>query len=109
MVSTPLNIMKYAYKRKISLERKRVIKENTVAYPDLNNVKNKDIYRYRTETFLKECVSYKDALSLMETMYMDNQFDILEETVNSTIINIIPTVESSELSNCIASITNSVI
>ena len=109
MVSTPLNIMKYAYKRKISLERKRVIKENTVAYPDLNNVKNKDIYRYRTETFLKECVSYKDALSLMETMYMDNQFDILEETVNSTIINIIPTVESSELPNCIATINNSVI
>ena len=109
MVSTPLNIMKYAYKRKISLERKRVIKENTVAYPDLNNVKNKDIYRYRTETFLKECVSYKDALSLMETMYMDNQFDILEETVNSTIINIIPTVESSELPNCIAAINNSVI
>ena len=109
MVSTPLNIMKYAYKRKISLERKRVIKENTVAYPDLNKVKNKDIYRYRTETFLKECVSYKDALSLMETMYMDNQFDILEETVNSTIINIIPTVESSELPNCIAAINNSVI
>ena len=48
MVSTPLNIMKYAYKRTISLERKRVIKENTVAYPDLNNVKSKDIYRYRT-------------------------------------------------------------
>ena len=109
MVSTPLNIMKYAYKRTISLERKRVIKENTVAYPDLNNVKSKDIYRYRTEAFLKECVSYKDALSLMETMYMDNQFDILEETVNVTIINIIPTVESSELPNCIAAINNSVI
>ena len=104
MVSTPLNIARYVYKRGRSLERRKSIHENCVAYPDLSNVKSKDIYKYRVESFLKDCIDYKDALSLMETMYDDNQFDILESTVNYTINNIIPTVESSELPVCIVRI-----
>ena len=106
MVSTPLNIAKYVYKRRHSLERRKSIHENCVAYPDLSNVKSKDIYKYRVESFLRDCIDYKDALSLMETMYNDNQFDILESTVNYTINNIIPTVESSELPVCIVRIVN---
>lgn len=109
MVSTPLNIARYVYKRGRSLERRKSIHENCVAYPDLSNVKSKDIYKYRVESFLRDCIDYKDALSLMETMYDDNQFDILESTVNYTINNIIPTVESSELPVCIVRIGESTI
>ena len=89
MVSTPLNITRYVYKRGRSLERRKSIHENSVAYPNLYNVKSKDIYKYRVESFLRDCIDYKSALSLMETMYDDNQFDILESTVNYTINNII--------------------
>lgn len=109
MVSTPLNIAKYVYKRGRSLERRKSIHENSVAYPDLSNVKSKDIYKYRVESFLRDCIDYKSALSLMEAMYDDNQFDILENTVNYTINNIIPTVESSELPICISKISNAAI
>jgi hypothetical protein len=109
MVSTPLNIAKYVYKRGRSLERRKSIHENSVAYPDLSNVKSKDIYKYRVESFLRDCIDYRSALSLMEAMYDDNQFDILENTVNYTINNIIPTVESSELPVCIAKISKAAI
>lgn len=109
MVSTPLNIARYVYKRGRSLERRKSINENSVAYPNLYNVKSKDIYKYRVESFLRDCIDYKSALSLMETMYDDNQFDILESTVNYTINNIIPTVESSELPICISKISTAAI
>ncbi len=109
MVSTPLNITRYVYKRGRSLERRKSIHENSVAYPNLYNVKSKDIYKYRVESFLRDCIDYRSALSLMETMYDDNQFDILESTVNYTINNIIPTVESSELPVCISKISTAAI
>lgn len=101
MVTTPLD-MKYIYKRERCLERRRSLAENaSVKIPDLSGNISRDSYKYKVESFVRDTISYKDALNLLETLYRDDRFDLLESATQRIINDIIPTVESVELPNCI--------
>lgn len=102
MVITPLD-MKYVYKRERYLEKRRSISESS-GIPELSGVSGNEIYKTRVENFLSECSSYKEALSILETLYTDNKFDLLEASTQRVINDIIPMVDNVNLNNCIDSI-----
>lgn len=104
MVTTPLD-MKYIYKRGRSLERRKNINESA-RIPDLTGNMSDDFYRHKVESFTRDCTSYKDAINLLEILYHDNKFDLLESTTQKVINDVIPTVESSSLPNCISYINS---
>lgn len=105
MVTTPLD-MKYIYKRGRSLERRKSITESA-RIPDLSGNMNDDYYRYKVESFTRDCIDYKDAIKLLETLYASNKFDLLESSTQKVIHDVIPTVESAELPICIQYINSS--
>lgn len=98
MVTTPLDL-KYIYKRGRGLERRKSVNESA-RIPDLSGHMSEDFYRRKVETFARDCISYKDALNLLETLYQSNRFDLLESCTQKVINDVIPTVESAELPNC---------
>ena len=100
MVTTPLD-MKYVYKRGRSLERRNTITESA-RIPDLSGNMSNDFYRYKVEAFTRDCVNYRDAVDLLETLYENDKFDLLESSTQKVINDVIPTVESAELPNCIS-------
>lgn len=102
MVTTPLDL-KYIYKRGRGLERRRSVNESA-RIPDLSGHMSEDFYRRKVETFARDCTSYKDALNLLETLYQSNRFDLLESCTQKVINDVIPTVESAELPNCMSCI-----
>lgn len=104
MVTTPLD-MKYIYKRGRGLERRKSVNESA-RIPDLSGNMSEDFYRRKVETFTRDCTSYKDALNLLETLYQSNRFDLLESSTQKVINDVIPTVESAELPNCISYINS---
>lgn len=100
MVTTPLD-MKYAYKRGRSLERRKSINESA-RIPDLSGNMSDDFYRYKVEAFTRDCVDYKDAIDLLETLYTNNKFDLLESSTQRIMNDVIPCVESEKLPDCIS-------
>ena len=104
MVTTPLD-MKYTYKRGRGLERRKCVTESA-RIPDLSGNMSEDFYRRKVETFTRDCTSYKDALNLLETLYKSDRFDLLESSTQKVINDVIPTVESAELPNCISYINS---
>ena len=104
MVTTPLD-MKYIYKRGRSLERRKSISES-VHIPDISGAMNDDYYRHKVENFTRDCINYKDAINLLETLYNNNRFDLLESTTQKVIHDVIPTIESAELPICISYINS---
>lgn len=102
MVTTPLDL-KYIYKRGRGLERRKSVNESA-RIPDLSGHMSEDFYRRKVETFARDCISYKDALNLLETLYRSNRFDLLESCTQKVINDVIPTVESAELPNCMSCI-----
>lgn len=105
MVTTPLD-MKYIYKRGRSLERRKSVTESA-RIPDLSGTMNEDYYRHKVESFTRDCINYKDAINLLETLYESNRFDLLESCAQKVIHDVIPTVESAELPICISYINSS--
>lgn len=104
MVSKPID-MKYIYKRERSLRKNTSLKEASEI--NLSNIKNPELYRITVENYTKDCASYKYALSLLENLYKDNKYTLLESTTQKMINDIIPSVEASELQNCIEDIKSS--
>lgn len=102
MVTTPLDL-KYIYKRGRGLERRKSVNESA-HIPDLSGCMSEDFYRRKVETFARDCISYKDALNLLEMLYQSNRFDLLESCTQKVINDVIPTVESAELPNCMSCI-----
>ena len=100
MVTTPLD-MKYAYKRGRSLERRKSISESA-RIPDLSGNMSDDFYRYKVEAFTRDCIDYKDALNLLETLYQNDKFDLLEAATQRVMNDVIPCVESDKLPDCIS-------
>ena len=100
MVTTPLD-MKYAYKRGRSLERRKSINESA-RIPDLSGNMSDDFYRYKVEAFTRDCVDYKNAIDLLETLYTNNKFDLLESSTQRIMNDVIPCVESEKLPDCIS-------
>ena len=105
MVTTPLDL-KYIYRRGRGLERRNTINESA-RIPDLSGDMNDDFYRHKVEAFLMECTSYEDAINLLETLYRNDKFDLLESATQKVINDVIPTVESAELPRCIKCINSS--
>lgn len=98
MVNKPL-CMKYAFTRARFLERLKNLNENSIML-DLSKCKNPNVYKKNIENFLKECTSYRDAIFVLETLYNDNQKDLLQESVNIITNMIIPMIPNSELKSC---------
>ena len=103
MVTTPLDL-KYVYKRGRSLERRKSVTESA-RIPDIERDMNEDYRRRTVESFIRECTSYEDAISLLETLYVGNRFDLLESATQKVINDVIPTVSSLELPKCISYIS----
>ena len=99
MVTAPLDL-RYMYKRDRLLERKKGLTES-VQIPDLSEKCNKDFYRIKVESFLDKCSSYEDAIQLLEALYTDGNFELLESSTQKVIDNIIPMIETSEFVDCI--------
>lgn len=98
MVNTPLDF-KYIYKRERYLEKKIGLHESS-GIPDLSKVSDAQ-YKSRVESYVKNSSSFKDILNLMETLYRDDKFELLESTAQVMINEIIPTVEGKYLDACI--------
>ena len=105
MVTTPLDL-KYIYRRGRGLERLNTINESA-RIPDLSGDMNDDFYHHKVEAFLMECTSYEDAVNLLETLYQNDKFDLLESATQKVINDVIPTVKSAELPGCINCINSS--
>ena len=73
MVNKPL-CMKYAFTRARFLERLKNLNENSIML-DLSKCKNPNVYKKNIENFLKECTSYSDAISVLETLSNDYPID----------------------------------
>ena len=98
MVNKPLD-MRYAFTRARFLERLKNLNENTVML-DLSKCKNPNVYKKSVEDFLKECKSYRDAISVLEALYDDNKEDLIQESTNIIVNMVIPMIPNSELQNC---------
>ena len=105
MVTSPLDL-KYIFKRGRSLERRNSINESA-RIPNLSGNMSDDFYRRKVESYTRDCTSYKDAINLLETLYHEDKFDLLEATTRQVINDVIPMVESSELGNCLSYIYHS--
>ena len=105
MVNKPLNL-KYVYKRQRYLEKRKTITESATMI-DLSNCPNNNVYSWRLENFFNNCTDYRDALSVLETLYNENKFDLLEKYSQVVNNDIIPLVENFDLSTCIETIENS--
>lgn len=104
MVNNPID-MKYTFKRERYLEKRKNITESA-KLPDLENVTGPNNYNQKVSSFIRECTSYKDAINILETLYLDNKFDLLEATVQTFINDIIPLTENQKLSDCISYASN---
>jgi len=104
MVSKPLD-MKYVYKRDRYLEKRKALTESA-AMPDFSEIKSPSLYKSKVENFVSKCSSYEDALNLLEMLYQDNKFDLLESATQVVINELIPTVENANLNDCIAKINS---
>ena len=105
MVSKPLNL-KYVYKRQRYLEKGRDLNESATMI-DLSDNYSDTIYKWKLENFFNNCTDYKDALSILESLYKDNKYELLEKYCQVVMNNIIPLVESSSLGDCLDNIRSS--
>ena len=105
MVSKPLNL-KYVYKRQRYLEKSRDLNESATMI-DLSDNYSDTIYKWKLENFFNNCTDYKDALSILESLYKDNKYELLEKYCQVVMNNIIPLVESSNLGDCLDNIRSS--
>ena len=105
MVSKPLNL-KYVYKRQRYLEKNRDLNESATTI-DLSDNYSDTIYKWKLENFFNNCTDYKDALSILENLYRDNKYELLEKYCQVFMNDIIPLVESSSLGDCLDNIRSS--
>lgn len=105
MVNRPLNL-KYVYKRQRYLEKGKSITES-VDMIDLSENCSESTYKWRLETFFNNCTDYKDALSVLESLYKENRFELLEKYCQVVMNDIIPLVENANLGNCLDTIRSS--
>ena len=100
MVKTPLDF-RFLFQRKRLLEKKKSLLNENVIIPDLSDVNNNVVYRDKINNYLEHCWSYVDAIEILESLYQDNNFALLESSTHKTISNIIPMVANSEWDNCL--------
>ena len=105
MVSKPLNL-KYVYKRQRYLEKSRDLNESATMI-DLSDNYSDTIYKWKLENFFNNCTDYKDALSILESLYKENKYELLEKYCQVVMNDIIPLVESSSLGDCLDNIRSS--
>ena len=105
MVNKPLNL-KYVYKRQRYLEKRKTITESADMI-DLSNVSNDSIYKWKLEMFFNNCTDYKDAISILESLYKDDRYDLLEKYCQVVMNDIIPLVENSNFGDCLDTIRSS--
>ena len=74
---------------------------------DLSDNYSDTIYKWKLENFFNNCTDYKDALSILESLYKDNKYELLEKYCQVVMNNIIPLVESSSLGDCLDNIRSS--
>lgn len=94
MVNTPLDL-RLIYKRERYLEKNSSLSENA-EIPKLSGVSDSH-YRNMVDNYLKECNNFRDVLTLMEILYKDNKFDILEAATQVMINDIIPAIKPNDI------------
>ena len=103
MVNKPLD-MKYIYKRDRYLEKRKSVNES-------GSSSSLDIFsspsKMQIETFLNSCPSYNEAVSLLENLYSEDNFSLLEASVQKVINEVIPTIENKDLYNFINCVESS--
>ena len=107
MVSKPLNL-KYVYKRQRYLEKRNSIAESSnydINY--LSDDSNKSLYKWRLENFFNSCTDYKSAISVLESLYEKDDYELLEKYCQVVINDIIPLVENANLGDCLDTIRSS--
>ena len=104
MVSKPLNL-KYVYKRQRYLEKRKDITESAELI-DLSNCSEFN-YDRTLENYFNKCTDYKDAISILETLYSEDRFGLLEKYCQVVMNDIIPLVENSSLGDCLDTIRSS--
>ena len=105
MVSKPLNL-KYVYKRQRYLEKSKSITESANVI-DLSDDCSESTYKWKLENFFNNCTDYKDALSILESLYKEDRFELLEKYCQVTMNDIIPLVENTNLGECLDLIRSS--
>ena len=99
MINNPIDL-KYVFRRNRHLAEKESIINETVAFPNLDKVSKKKDYANILENYMRKCTSYHDALIILERLYTDNRFDLLEAMVQRVINDVIPITENYELEAC---------
>ena len=105
MVNKPLNL-KYVYKRQRYLEKRKTINESANMI-DLSNISNRSVYKWKLENFFNNCTNYKDAISVLESLYNNDEYELLEKYCQVVMNDIIPLVENSNLGDCLDTIRSS--
>ena len=105
MVNKPLNL-KYVYKRQRYLEKRKTVNESANMI-DLSNISNRSVYKWKLENFFNNCTNYKDAISVLEFLYNNDEYELLEKYCQVVMNDIIPLVENSNLGDCLDTIRSS--
>ena len=103
MLSKPIDV-KNVYKRERCLKSNKY--NNT--YLNESNIDNDIMENYNVlsknnvNSFINKSKSYKNALSVLESLYRNNDYELLESMVNKSIHDVIPYVNKKSMNECIS-------
>ena len=109
MRSKPID-MKYVFKRERSIfsNKYQSLSESTIDYDTLDKFNNlNSINKNQVIRIIDEAKSYKSVLKILESLYEQNEFRLLEESVQKMIRNIIPCLKKGSYNDFISSVNES--
>ena len=104
MLSKPIDIT-YVYKRERCIKSNKYnndyLFESTVDNDEINSLSRNEI-----SSMINKSRSYKTALSILESLYNNNKYELLESMVNKEMHDVIPYVDKKNINECISYINS---
>ena len=105
MVNKPLD-MRLIYKRQRELLSNKFYDDKLHESVDLSNIQDSNIYKETVKRYVKDLTSYRDAINLLESLFTDNKYGVLESTTQNVIYDIIPKIKPREIKRFISYVEN---
>lgn len=106
MSTTPLD-MKYIYKRKRCLNNSNTLTESvdlTRDIVELSKTKSSNTFDTRVCNYISECKDYRKGLALLEMLYKEEEYNLIEAVTQSMIQYIIPSIRPIYMQEAVANI-----
>ena len=106
MVNKPLD-MRLIYKRQRELLSDNKYCGKLSESLNLANIQNPDLYKETVRNYANKLTYYGDAINLLETLFVDNKYGLLESTTQSIIHNMIPKLRPNDIKKFISKVESS--